>query len=345
MNFRNHWQYLCALALGAALLAGCNNPSTTSVQRGYRGTGMVQVFSPSTTAALADGNKIPFVAAIPAGGPAAGTVFKNLKVLGDLDISQFTGLMGAITTWVAPQQGCIYCHAEGDLASDAKYTKVVARRMLQMTRQINSQWKTHVVATGVTCYTCHRGQPVPANIWFKDPGPKTAGGDMIGGRAGQNAAAVAVGLTSLPYDPLTKFLDQSNDLRVMSKGALMAPNHQAVGIKEAEATYAMMMNISKSLGVNCTYCHNSQNFADWKISTPQRATAWYGIRMVRELNGSYLGPLTSVFPANRLGPLGDGPKVGCVTCHQGAFKPLFGAPMAKDFPALLAANAPTEAKP
>jgi photosynthetic reaction center cytochrome c subunit len=61
--------------------------------------------------------------------------------------------------------------------------------------------------------------------------------------------------------------------------------------------------------------------------------------MVRELNGSYLGPLASVFPAQRLGPHGDGPKVGCVTCHQGAFKPLFGAPMAKDFPALIASNA------
>ena len=29
---------------------------------------------------------------------------------------------------------------------------------------------------GVTCYTCHRGQPVPANIWFNNPGPVQAGG-------------------------------------------------------------------------------------------------------------------------------------------------------------------------
>jgi photosynthetic reaction center cytochrome c subunit len=153
-----------------------------------------------------------------------------------------------------------------------------------------------------------------------------------------------VGLTSLPYDPLTNFLDQAGQIRVMSKGPLLAPNHQAVTVKDAEATYALMMNISKSLGVNCTYCHNTQNFADWNISTPQRATAWHGIRMVRELNSGYLGPLKTVFPASRLGPLGDGPKVGCVTCHQGAFKPLFGAPMAKDFPALIASNATTDVK-
>jgi photosynthetic reaction center cytochrome c subunit len=338
MRFLGRWQSCCALALGALLIAGCNNPSTNSVQRGYRGTGMVELFSPSTTEALAAANTIPVVAVTPAGGPAAGTIFKNLKVLGDLDISQFTGLMGAITTWVAPQEGCPYCHAEGDLASDAKYTKVVARRMLQMTREINANWKPHVAATGVTCYTCHRGQPVPANIWFQDPGPQTARGGMVGSRAGQNSPAMAVGLTSLPYDPLTKFLDQTNEIRVMSNGPLMAPNHQAVTIKDAEATYALMMNMSKSLGVNCTYCHNTQNFADWKISTPQRATAWQGIRMVRELNGAYLGPLKPVFPPKRYGPLGDGPKVGCVTCHQGAFKPLFGAPMAKDFPALIASN-------
>jgi photosynthetic reaction center cytochrome c subunit len=39
--------------------------------------------------------------------------------------------------------------------------------MLQMTQYINSEWKTHVADTGVTCYTCHRGQPVPSALWFK----------------------------------------------------------------------------------------------------------------------------------------------------------------------------------
>jgi photosynthetic reaction center cytochrome c subunit len=56
--------------------------------------------------------------------------------------------------------------------------------------------------------------------------------------------------------------------------------------------------------------------------------------MVRDLNMNYLSPLTSVFPASRLGPTGDGPKANCATCHQGAYKPLFGASMVGDFPAL-----------
>ena len=56
--------------------------------------------------------------------------------------------------------------------------------------------------------------------------------------------------------------------------------------------------------------------------------------MVRELNEKYLDPLKDILPANRLGPLGDAPKVYCATCHQGASKPLLGASLAKDFPEL-----------
>ena len=98
------------------------------------------------------------------------------------------------------------------------------------------------------------------------------------------------------------------------------------------------MNFSQSLGVNCTYCHNSRSWADWSQSPPQRLTAWYGIRMVRELNNEYLNPLHDVFPAARLGPTGDSPKVNCATCHNGVYKPLFGVSMAKDFPELTVAH-------
>ena len=95
-----------------------------------------------------------------------------------------------------------------------------------------------------------------------------------------------------------------------------------------------MMYMSKSLGVNCTYCHNTRAMARWEESTPQRATAWYGIRMVRDLNNQYLVPLTATFPAPRLGPTGDVAKIGCATCHKGIYKPLFGQSMAKDYPEL-----------
>ena len=92
-----------------------------------------------------------------------------------------------------------------------------------------------------------------------------------------------------------------------------------------------MIHMSTGLGVNCTFCHNSRAFSSWEESTPQRATAWYGIRMARELNNSFMTPLQSTFPAHRLGPEGDVAKVGCTTCHQGVNKPLYGVSMLKDY--------------
>jgi photosynthetic reaction center cytochrome c subunit len=44
--------------------------------------------------------------------------------------------------------------------------------------------------------------------------------------------------------------------------------------------------------------------------------------------------LQDVFPPVRLGTAGDVAKVGCATCHQGVYKPLFGVSMVKDFPEL-----------
>jgi hypothetical protein len=92
--------------------------------------------------------------------------------------------------------------------------------------------------------------------------------------------------------------------------------------------------MSNSLGVNCNYCHTTSAFGRWERSTPQRATAWYGIRMVRELNSSYLIPIKSLLPENRLSAEGDGPKVGCATCHKGTYKPLYGVTMLTDYPVL-----------
>jgi photosynthetic reaction center cytochrome c subunit len=92
------------------------------------------------------------------------------------------------------------------------------------------------------------------------------------------------------------------------------------------------MHMSDSLGVNCTYCHNSRQFSSWEQSPPQRATAWHGIRLARDLNETYMAPLTATFPPERQGPKGDVAKVNCATCHQGAYKPLYGASMLKDYP-------------
>lgn len=324
-----------ALCLGL-LAAACERPPVETVQRGHRGLGMEELFNPRTIQQTAARNQPPeVVPAAEPGGPPASSVFKNVTVLGDLSIAEFTRTMVAMTNWVAPpEQGCLYCHAPGeDLSSDKLYTKVVARRMIEMTRHINADWKQHVADTGVTCFTCHRGNAVPPEVWFRVPSPPTALGPA-GNRAGQNSPAKYANMSSLPYDPLTPFLDQRNEIRVVGTQPLPGSNHAS--IKQAEWTYSLMLNMSEALGVNCTYCHNSRSFMSWDASTPARATAWYGVRMVRDLNAAYLDPLAPTLPPVRHGPLGDGPKVDCATCHLGVYKPLFGAKMAKDYPALAA---------
>jgi photosynthetic reaction center cytochrome c subunit len=73
--------------------------------------------------------------------------------------------MTAMSSWIAPEQSCEYCHNLANFAEDSKYTKVVARRMIQMTQHVNTNYRAHVGQTGVTCYTCHRGNAVPAVTW------------------------------------------------------------------------------------------------------------------------------------------------------------------------------------
>ncbi len=317
---------------GLVLLSACERPPMDSVQHGFRGTGMVQVYNPRLLEEKTAANQVPEAPPpAPAEGPKASQVYQNVQVLGDLSVGQFTRLMVNMTAWIAPKEGCVYCHAGNNFADDSKYTKVVARRMVEMTQYINTNWKTHVSDTGVTCYTCHRGNAVPQAIWFKS-GEQPYGSNFMGDKAGQNHPAPVVNLSSLPNDPFTPFLLGDQEIRVGGKTALPSGNRQS--IKQTEWTYGLMTHMSTSLGVNCTYCHNTQNFSKWEGGPPQRVTAWHGIRMARDVNLDYMEPLTDTFPAHRKGELGDVAKVNCATCHQGAYKPLNGAAMLKDHPEL-----------
>ena len=335
---------LAAVAL-ATTLAACEAPPQTSQQTGYRSTGMVQITSPELSAYLKQANVAPPppYPLEPSDAPLAGEFYENVQVLTDINTDEFNRLMLSITEWVSPEQGCNYCHNPENLASDEVYTKVVARRMLQMTRTINSSWTSHVKQTGVTCYTCHRGQPVPAKVWSK-AAPEDLRGNFIGAKRGQNDPVEAVAYSTLPKDPFTPYLLGAERIRVQGATALPsgAPH---VSIPSTEKTYGLMMHLSDALGVNCTFCHNSRNWSGWSDSTPQRVTAWHGINMARSINLEYIEPLKPVFPSNRLGPLGDPLKVNCATCHQGVNKPLLGVSMLPDHPALAGVRAPAPVDP
>ncbi|MEQ7874374.1 photosynthetic reaction center cytochrome PufC [Sphingomonas sp. ASV193] len=320
--------------VGAVILLGtaaCDLHQKRSLQNGYRGTGM-DTIRDNLKAAAADVPAPPYAPPAPGGAPAS-SQYQNLQVLGDVSADELSYTMAAMTQWIAPKEGCNYCHNPANMASDEKYTKVVARRMLQMTRAINQKWSTHVGKVGVTCYTCHRGQYIPSEHWsLPADDPKS----IVGNRHGQDNPTSNSAYSSLPNIAVAEYLTglkTPRDIRVVSKTEHPTAADQ-VSVMKTEDTYALMMHITSALGVNCTYCHNAQSFQQWSTSNPPRATAWYGIRMVRDINGAYITTLANVFPANRKGERGDPYKVNCTTCHRGLNKPLGGVAMSKDYRAL-----------
>jgi hypothetical protein len=83
---------------------------------------------------------------------------KNIKILTGEPREQVIMTMRAFTVALGVQ--CMYCHVQGDFASDDNPKKETARGMLMMARDINMKFpdgKRHV-----SCYTCHRGMTEPA---------------------------------------------------------------------------------------------------------------------------------------------------------------------------------------
>jgi photosynthetic reaction center cytochrome c subunit len=325
-------RFVVLMVVVAIALIGLGYQRSKVEQRGYRGTAMVQLERPSITEAKDKINVYP-PPLRPArmDGPLASEAYENIQVLGDLHKAQLPRLMLSIKTWVVPEEGCGYCHNAPNYAADDKYPKLVAREMLKMVRRINTEWTQHVGKTGVTCFTCHRGHPVPGRIWFSSPG-RHPNGAMVPSRADYRQPTPSAWATTLPEDPLTDYLLHDRNVRVAGTTPLPTGNPHTV--LDAKSTYSLMLVMSDSLGVNCTFCHNTRSFAAWDQSTPQRVTAWYGIRMVRDLNNTTMAKVSTLLPQNRMGPAGDGPKIYCATCHRGSQKPLNGAHLLDAYPEL-----------
>lgn len=291
-------------------------------------------------------------AALPAaaaGGPAATAVYKNVQVLTDVSAAEFMRTQQAITNWVSPKQGCAFCHVGTDYASDANPHKAAARTMLAMTRHMNAYWPSHVAPSGVTCFSCHRGQPVPSETWFPTTPPPIH--DLIAQAENWQESGDTV-RKFFPDAGWAEYYLQDQPIMVQSTAAL--PNHSLGSFDETKRIYEMMMQQSDGIGVNCGYCHNSRAFWDWSQSTPYRWNGWTGIRMVRDLNRNFLLQIASevpqtrelkhqqdlpVIPARQSGvQTGNGLAV-CKTCHLGLPKPVNGANMVKDYPALIPASA------
>ncbi|MEY3503078.1 MAG: Photosynthetic reaction center cytochrome c subunit precursor, partial [Pseudomonadota bacterium] len=118
LSYIRRWASYAAGLSAVLLLTACERPFQDSVQHGYRGTGMVQVYNPRMLAVKTEANQAPVAPPEASGeGPKAGEAYKNVKVLGDLSVAQFNRLMVSMTAWVSPNDGgCVYCHNPANFA-------------------------------------------------------------------------------------------------------------------------------------------------------------------------------------------------------------------------------------
>ena len=70
-----------------------------------------------------------------------------------------------------------------------------------------------------------------------------------------------------------------------------------------------MTYFASSLGVQCTYCHNAQNYA---YDTSTKKAARLMAKMVVAANAQYIDPVHKAYPNYAVSGA-----VGCVTCHRG----------------------------
>jgi photosynthetic reaction center cytochrome c subunit len=109
----------------------------------------------STTAAVAQDIPKPAMAESP-----------TIKVLTGLTVPEFEQEMQMMVQ--ALGVSCAFCHVRNNYAAEANDMKLISRRMVEMTKLINSQFFPDFVPPAgesklgrVTCLTCHQGEQRP----------------------------------------------------------------------------------------------------------------------------------------------------------------------------------------
>ena len=129
-------------------------PPVESVQRGYRGLGMVSCTIPPPSLQRRTRTGLPEAS-------PNGTRPRSTRIAG---LQQRPGAQGRGCRRVHPADDghnrvglatarlrLLSCRGRGPRI-DKLYTKVDSRRMIEMTRHINADWQKHVGETGVACY-------------------------------------------------------------------------------------------------------------------------------------------------------------------------------------------------
>jgi len=88
----------------------------------------------------------------------AGEQFKNVQILKEVPSGEFIGYMRSFNAALGVE--CTFCHAQ-DRSSDEKGEKLMARKMITMTHEINE--KNFAGKMEVRCFTCHKGTQHPVS--------------------------------------------------------------------------------------------------------------------------------------------------------------------------------------
>ena len=171
--------------------------------------------------------------------------------------------------------------------------------------QVVTQMLAYTQALGVSCNYCHNA----ANFAYDTPTKKIA----------RTMQIMTASVASTWVDPVHK--DYPNYAVTGAVGCvtchrgapLMAVQYNVVPVqyldwpakssKQAGFVVNSMYSVSKSLGVNCLFCHNSADFVTLQYY-PTNQIAHRMWRMVDDINHKYLPPNIKA--------------VTCYTCHQGA---------------------------
>ncbi len=91
----------------------------------------------------------------------------NLKVLKVTTGPEVIAIMRTYTAGLGVK--CDHCHVQNNFPSDDNPKKEIARHMIAMTTNINTNFNDGKVH--VTCFTCHRGEVEPKMVAEAKPAP------------------------------------------------------------------------------------------------------------------------------------------------------------------------------
>ncbi|HMQ29996.1 MAG TPA: photosynthetic reaction center cytochrome c subunit family protein [Chloroflexaceae bacterium] len=256
--------------------------------------------------------------------------------------------------------GCQYCHDLNNFAADTYPQKISARNMLYLVSDVNANFIVDLPnwqGNYVQCATCHNNAPVNLEAVSEQFVKSVPDIPVVVDPLDENGAPITdpaakpeeirgqVGLQDAvlwyiynyqvwrPFDPADPESGRGSLALTLDGGR----TQDQVTINQN------VMNLQAwSLGVGCTFCHNSRNFVGYELNTASNlANPLYGYNKLKAQRmmqlTTYLAenwPTYGAVPKAEIPPallggaspfsyqtLGDGQLYnvpGCYTCHQGA---------------------------